>query len=132
MSNFFILRDEPRRESCINYLRAMNLNGRLLEVNIKPYKKSRSNAQNRLLWSWYNELEDVTGYKADDLHELLKVRFLGTEEKEIWGEKLTVAKSTTKLTTTEFTEYLEKVEMLANELNITLPKPADLYNEAMR
>lgn len=130
MSNIFILRDDDRRKNAIRYLESVNISGRLLEVTIKPYRKNRSNAQNRLMWMWYGTLSDDLGYSTDELHELCKARFLGVEERQILGESVFMARSTTKITTIEFTDYLNKIEALAIELGITLPRPADIYEEA--
>lgn len=129
MTGFFILRDEDRRQSALAYIRSLNLNGRTLEVRVKPYKKNRTTAQNSLYWMWLGVLADDLGYTEDDLHELFKARFLGVEEKQIWGDTVYVARSTTRLTTQQFTEYLEKIEALALQMNITLPHPIDLYDE---
>ena len=45
------------------------------------------------------------------------------------SKKLPLVRSTTLLTTSEFTQYLNKIETFCiQELEIKLPKPEELYN----
>lgn len=119
MKSYFNLINEKVRENCINSIRSMPLG---YEVVIQERK--RTNQQNRLYRGpWLNELSKWNGDSTDDWHELLKVRFLGTYEKEVDGKTLVYPKSTTKLTTKEFAEFLNMVEALAMELGVTLPSP---------
>ena len=50
-----------------------------LDVECKPYRKSRSNDQNALLWAMYGPIADAMGFDRDDLHEW----FCG----KMWGWK---------------------------------------------
>lgn len=125
MSNFFLLKSEKQRESVIAYLNRVNIGGKLLSVEIKPYKRNRSHAQNRLLWSWYNILSPETGYTPDELHEQFKVRLLGVEEKVVEGITLVQPRSSKKLSTEEFTDFLSRIELVALEMGINLPHPGD-------
>lgn len=127
--NKFILIDEQRRENAIAYIKGIDI-GVPVEVNIKPYKKNRTNSQNSVLWMWYKPLGNHLGYTSEQLHEVLKIRFLGIDEKTIDGELIRIPKSTTKLKTKEMAEFLTKVEILARSLNVTLPYPDD-YKYAM-
>ena len=122
---FFILKSPEIRNNAINFINALNIDHREYSVEVKQYRKNRSNAQNRLLWSWIGIISDETGYTPDELHEYLKTRLLGVEEKTIMGHDIFIPKSTTKLTALEFTQYLEKIEMLAMEMGINLPHPSD-------
>ncbi len=124
MTQFFILIDETRRQNAINFLRGMNI-AEVQSVEIKPYRKNRSGAQNRLLWSWYGILAGVTGYTTKELHEQFKVRLLGVEERTVYGKNLVLPKSSADLDTKEFTDFLTKIEMVAIEMGITLPHPDD-------
>ena len=100
------------------------------DIEITKHRKSRSVSQNRLMWMWLNIISQETGNDADDLHELLKIKFLGTEKKVFLGTDIERAKSTTKLNTIEFTNYLDKIETLANSIGITLPHPEIIYKDA--
>lgn len=92
-------------------------------VTIREPKKSRSINQNKYYWTLVNILSPHTGYSPDDLHDVLKVKFLGVREIQFKGNTYLIAKSTAGLTTKEFTEYLDKVHALGLELGVTLPQP---------
>ncbi|HRI77264.1 MAG TPA: recombination protein NinB [Alphaproteobacteria bacterium] len=122
---FFILQDEMRRGNCLEYIRRIDLR-RAHSVEIKQHRKNRSVAQNRLYWMWVNTLAETLGYEPDELHDHLKVRFIGVKEVTVFGKAVSIPKSTTSLSTAAFTEYLNKVEALARELKVILPYPDDL------
>jgi hypothetical protein len=121
---FFVLKDEPRRQDAIEAIRMLNIT-KPQSVEIKEYRKNRSNSQNRLYWSWVNLIAEHTGDLPEEIHEMMKQRLLGTVPRRIMGEDCLVTKSTTKLTTCEFTEYLQRIELLADKLQIRLPHPDD-------
>lgn len=131
---FFIISSEERRAAAADFVSRIRKSP-LMSVEIKPYKRNRSEAQNRLMWMWYHIISMDTGQIAEDLHEEMKVRVLGVEEKEVLGPygkmvKLIVPKSSTKLSTQEMTDFLRAIEALAAELEIILPRPDD-YKFAM-
>lgn len=117
---FFILKNDEIIKNCLDVVR----NSYNCTVEIKPYKKGRSNSQNRLYWSLLGIIAKDAGYEIDDLHTAIKVRFLGTSEKFIAGNLVTIPKSTTTLNTREFTELIEKIYALGAEMGIVLPVPA--------
>src|SRR4051794_28060168 len=94
-----------RRDSLINRLLQAPLD-RTWEIVIRPFKSSRSLAQNRLYWKWLTILANETGHDSEELHEYFKRRFLGAELKEVMGTEIEVSRSTTKLKVWEFSEYL--------------------------
>jgi len=105
---------------------------------VRPYRKRRSLAQNRLYWWWLKKIADHinasqgTTFSDEDLHEWLKRRFLGAEVVELQGERVEVRKSTRKLSTQQMTEYLEQIDWYCTEhLQLILPHPEELYWEAM-
>ncbi len=101
------------------------------DITITKYKKDRTKAQNSLMWMWLGIISSDTGESPENLHEIFKLRFLGTEKIQSMGYSIEIPKSTTKLTTQEFTDYLDKIEGLALSIDIRLPHPQDLYYEAM-
>ena len=115
---FFIIRDETVLNNCRQTIQIGHA------VKIEDYKKNRSGQQNKLYWSLLGIIAKDLGYDLDDLHTAVKVRFLGTEDKFIAGQPITLAKSTRKLNTKEFTELVDKVYALGAELNIKLPTPS--------
>lgn len=97
-------------------------------VTIEKKKEVRSIPQNKLYWSWIKCISNETGNDNKDLHEYFSERFLRRETAVIFGVMVERAISTTKLSTVEFTAYLEKIEQFASsELGIILPHPEDLY-----
>lgn len=93
-------------------------------VVIKEHKKKRTNDQNALYWSWLTIIGKDLGYTSEELHEALKAKILGVvERKTIFGNTVNEPRSTTSLTTKEFTEYLNAVQSFAMSLGIALPQP---------
>lgn len=85
----------------------------------RPYHKNRSNSQNRYYWAVVvKELRDHTGYTEDEIHEILKYKFLSYPldllVKENDKETIYVAKSTTSLTTSEMENYLSRIREWAS------------------
>jgi hypothetical protein len=128
----YLLIDEQRRKNCLEHIAGLGLN-RTHAVEIKEYRKNRSTAQNRTMWMWLNAMAPELGYSADDLHEVLKQRFLGLEEKKVsisrngvvMRELMVRPKSTASLTVGEFSDYLRQVEALAIQMGLRLPYPDD-------
>lgn len=126
---YYVLKNDEIKNNCIKHIQSLD---GVYRVTIEKYKKNRSNAQSRLYWMWLNIISDETGNSAENLHEILKLKFLGTEKIQSLGYSIEIPKSTTKLTTQEFTDYLDKIEVLALSIDIRLPHPQDLYYEAMQ
>lgn len=91
-------------------------------------KNTRSIPQNKYYWSVIiGILSDHTGFTPDEVHEILKQKFL--KKDVIIKEKdkvdiIRISTSTTGLTTIEMEEYLTKIkEWSAIELGIVLPDP---------
>lgn len=125
MNTYFLLTSELARTEAMKVLADVDLN-KGLEVWFKKHKAQRSYQQNRLMWMWLDILSEETGHSPLDLHEILKVKFLGTETRVLGGEEFVIARSTTNLNTKEFTNYLEKMRDLGNTMDIRLPLPDDL------
>lgn len=100
---------------------------RCVEVKISPYKDSRNRtaSQNNYLWSAvYPEIANYCGYSTEEVHEWCKLAFLPRSFVTINGIEREVAKSTTTLTTGEFTQYIESIRAWAgSQLGISIPEP---------
>ena len=85
------------------------------------------------MWMWLPYLAEHFGYTKDQMHDELKYAFIG---EEAWtnrkGQVRTRPISTTTLTVKEFSEYLNKIDLLARRFDITLPYPDDLLFCLMR
>jgi hypothetical protein len=115
---YFNLIDEKRIENCIAHIRQSQ--GMAVTID----KPKRSNPQNRLYWMLINVIANEVGFTPDEMHERVKVEFLGVEEKMVSGVKLIVPKSTAKLSTKQFTDLVDKVYILGDKLGIVLPQPS--------
>ena len=104
-----------------------------------PWKKKRSDLQNRLYWVWTDQIRlhvlDCMGIIATryDVHHDLGPKFLPTcASTNLAGETVERTMSTTELSVSEFTEYLNLVEMhCAADLGLMLTHPEDLYYASM-
>lgn len=57
-------------------------------VEIKPYRKARTNDQIRYYWGVIvTLLADETGATKDEMHEFLMMEYFGFEEYEIFGKR---------------------------------------------
>jgi hypothetical protein len=100
------------------------MEGKRFELVLRLQKSQRSLNQNAYYWSVCLEiLSGHTGFTPEEIHEIMKYKFL--KEHKNAGEKLFLyVKSTTKLNTTEMEEYLEKIRRFASiELNCFIPLP---------
>lgn len=99
--------------------------GQRIELIIRKPKSKRSTLQNNYYWGVVVELlSSELGYDQDELHEILKYKFL---KKESALNGMEYVKSTTKLTTGEFEDYLEKIRRWSAEfLNINVPEPNEI------
>lgn len=96
--------------------------GQQIEITVGVQKKRRSNPQNAYYWAVpVKLLGDYLGYEDDEIHEALKWQFLKIE-----GDPPSV-RSTKKLSTTEFNEYIEKIiRWAALEFQVVIPDPSDV------
>lgn len=90
------------------------------EISIKPKKNNRSVQQNRYMWGVvYKLIAEHTGYTVDEIHQLMKDRFLSYERNDV-----TFHGRTSKLKTSEFEVYLENIRRFAAmDLGIHIPDP---------
>ncbi|TPL94769.1 hypothetical protein [Mesorhizobium sp. B2-3-10] len=125
----FIIDTRQRRKEAADFVSRLPASP-LYSVEIKPYKRVRSQAQNRIMWMWYGVMAEYLGCEPEDLHEQMKVKVLGVERKFVAGQVLTYPKSTTTLDVDGMTRFLAAIEALAAELDIKLPT-SDEYGYAM-
>lgn len=133
-----------------HFQKAIN-DGKPLVVEIRPESKDRSKAQNRLYWKWLHEIHRKTGNDEDQLHFEFKKKFLigilkrddddyaamclaisalkqsESEQFEAIANGVIRETSTTRMDTSQFTEYLNLIEAFAlKEFGMVLPVPDDL------
>ena len=94
-------------------------------------KSRRSNDQNALLWSLYEDIlrlggEELRGFTKDELHEFFLIDYFGSETKELFGrKKLRPLRRSSRLTKSEFSDYVEHVVRFAAERGIVLELPGE-------
>ena len=94
-----------------------------VRIVLEKMRGTRTNRQNRYYWGVALELiAHHTGYLPEDVHEIMRARFL--KKKRIWrGGEMAVLQSTSDLTSDEFTQYIEQVRQEAAEMEIEIPDP---------
>ena len=102
-------------------------------VDWKPYRKTRTDAQNHALWGVaYPTLSAETGYSKDELHEAFCKRMWGTVDRDVMG--VVVSKPFRTTTRDErgkrdviswdlFADFYDLVERTAAEAGILIPPP---------
>lgn len=129
MSEPLPLRDELERARIHDLIARLNL-AKPWQVTVEPEKKRRTKSQNALYWMWLGDavkqVASSTGNDADDVHEFFKRQFLTPRVTTIAGEDVQ-RWTTTKLTTQEMSEFIERVyNWITAELGILLPLPEEL------
>lgn len=126
----YLITSEGARRRCANDIMRLTGKGPVMSVEVKKYVKNRSTAQNRLYWKWITIIGDHLGMEKEEMHDTFRLHFLGVIDREFEKIKLRELKTTTTLTTDEFTKYLEKILRYAGQENIKLPMD-DEFNYAM-
>ena len=100
-------------------------------ITVEPWKRKRSDAQNRFLWGVAYPMileqggETLGGWTRDDLHEYFLGECFGWEVLEGFGRKrMRPLKRSSGLTKDEFTEYLMFLEQRCLDMGMgPLPEP---------
>jgi len=103
-------RQQPELEKLMNTPKG-------IRIQIKRISQRRTYNQNALYWAWLSIIADDLGYFRDDVHYALKGLLLGRTMTSIGS----LPNSTTLLSTSEFNDYMGKVEMWAHDQDIYLP-----------
>ena len=120
----FVLREARNVQALMTFLdgwKAAADNCKPWAVEINEEKSKRSKIQNDRYWAILKEISDqawIEGkqFSSEIWHEYLKRKFLGVDDLPITG---TVAKSTQKLNTAQFSIYSQEVEAwAASELQV--------------
>jgi hypothetical protein len=91
-------------------------------VTVQKYYGARSSAQNRYYFGVVVELiSDHTGYRPDEVHDAIKMKFLIKPAEE---GKPTTLRSTSSLNTAQFEELMTQVrEWASQEMGLFIPAP---------
>jgi hypothetical protein len=106
-------------------------------ITIERVKATRSSQANRWYWGVIVQmLSDHTGYTPDEMHSVLKAKFIPKRFAVANGngeiqDELVIGGSTAILNTVEFSEYCEAIRMWAAEsLSVVIPDPIDAKRTA--
>lgn len=121
----FLILDNSDKKMLFDFLKSLE-NNYLVEV--KKKRNTRSNNQNSYYWKCIvQELANSLGYFPDEMHNILRTKFLSEWEMiEINDKKIGVNKigSTTDLDTKAFEVYADQIRIWAlTELGIRLLIP---------
>ncbi|MEN6623987.1 MAG: hypothetical protein ABFD50_20880 [Smithella sp.] len=113
-----VIWDTP--EKVREYLKG--LEGKRIDITVKRERSQRSINQNNYYFGVVCKvLGDYFGYEVDDMHEALKLKFL-----QVGPCDVPTIKSTTKLNTSEFEDYLERIRRwAATEYSVQIPLPGE-------
>ena len=103
--------------------------GKKVDIDMRKHDEKRSNPQNRSYWllrvqpitAWLRDLgNDVT---EDEVHYILKKKFLGYKIKVINGQEVKILRSTKELSTIKFAEFMESIAIHFAGLGLILTDP---------
>ncbi len=101
-------------------------NDKKVEIRIRQLKSRRSDQQNRYWWAITTIMSKELGYEKNEMHEILKFKFLKKEKHdENSGEIYEYIGSTAKLNKTEFADMTSELIRWAAGMNIVLPIPGE-------
>jgi len=128
----FYLRKQQDVADCIEYLGGLEIDkspmGAICEI--KPIKSKRTTRQNALYWQWLGIIANETygsQVEAQAIHDALMRELFGENEKLIGNLVVNYRISSTTLTTRQFQLLMQRAELLALDLNISLPSPEFNY-----
>lgn len=102
-----------------------NYEGRKAWLIIGGRRNVRSVNQNAYYWGVIIDMiSKYLGYFPDEMHEILKRKFLPSKVVKLKDEEIVIPESTARLDSGEFENYLESIRIwAATDLNMTIPVP---------
>lgn len=98
-------------------------------ITIEEEKTPRSLSQNAYYWVILRIISQDTGMNEDEIHSAMKMKFLRRNYVRE-DKKLETVRSTTSLSTQEFSEYIDRVKEFALDFfQIIIPNPEDLNTD---
>jgi len=94
-----------------------------ITLELKKRSRKRTNKANRYYWAILTLIGKDLGYYPEEIHNSFKALFLTDRTK-----KIPIVKSTTRLSTEEFTEYIERISQKMAEIGIIIQTPEEYYN----
>ena len=106
----------PERNILDNFIRSQRDCD--VELILRKQKKTRSLQQNSYYWAVIIKLlSEHTGYSADEMHGVIKWKFVYTQDKS----------STSDLSTFDYTVFIDEIrEWAQQELDVYIPVPNEV------
>jgi hypothetical protein len=107
----------------VDYIQSFE--GKAVHITVDKHSGKRSHRQNALWWVYVTILANEIGYNKNEMHEILKMKFLKKQKvDEKTGECFEYLGSTTELNKTEFGEMINSlVQWAAETFNVVMPLP---------
>lgn len=121
-------KEEPLKKKFLESLKE----GQLVEAIYRPRRPLRTIQMNKYLFGVvYKAISEFTGHSVEEIHELMKYKFL-RDRRTINDEEFDYIRSTATLTIKEFEEYWNKVRSWAKRyLGIDIPEPNNVDYESI-
>ena len=98
-------------------------------LEITDIKEKRSDQQNRYYWGVYLPLiAEDSGHTTEELHAYFRGKY-SSVLKKVFGQNTRVGKSTTKMTKSEFSEYIMNIE---SETGVVAPDTTEYLGYSYR
>jgi len=106
-----------------------NFEGKRVHITLEKLKSKRSTQQNRLYWLYVTILANEIGYDKNEMHELIKFKFLKREKVfEKTGELFEYLESTAKLSKSDFADFIFNFQKWSAEtFDVILPDPGSNF-----
>lgn len=102
---------------------AEKYNKKKVVLEITEDKPKRTLDQNAYLWGIvYKTISDYNGDTENDLHEYLKRKLLPPKFIKVLGKEVKVPASTTDLSKSDFSDYIERIRAEVSHLGIIIPE----------
>ena len=128
MKRRWILRSPRVRDLACGILSELKLqeepNGEpVLELILRPFKESRSLAQNDMFHACCGSIAEKTGHSKAEIKDILLETVFGTEEYlNLNGDKRTRLRQTSGLNKNEMSELIERSVQIGIELGADIPE----------
>ena len=128
----YTLNCQQAKTACVEHILNIDLSKKPIQtVDILPFKKSRTNRQNDFYWGVViKTVSEYTGYHPHEAHELFASVLLPYETVTIGTHSRKIVKSTTKLSTIEFEQYISDIQQFCTEsLGLYIPSPNENHHD---
>ena len=131
----FIIADEEGRQKALAEIARLDLDDKRWEITVKRDREGRTLRQNRLYFSWVQEVvdhvSDTTGYEKHEVHKFFKENFLEPgRDIQIKGLTARADVTTTTLNAAEMSAYMDSIYRWVNtEFGFALRLPPVIVEE---